>query len=877
MPDSAGAPRPPEPPPGAVRRLHAALMPDYNRPAAVYWWSMVLLGTAACARSLWEVSALSEVELLQLAGGVLLAMVMALFPLKIPRTNQVFTIGDLFIFLLLLSLGAGAACLAASLEALVSAWRSSRRWTTRLGSASIAAVSMFVCGHALQWASASLALDSSRQSAGLVLAAMVFGVLYFACNALLMSTVARLKRSQSLRWSDFISIFGWVASASAGSAAAAALLHITQRQAGLSVMLPLIPIIALLLTTLHFFSRQQEADEAAQRAAAKALEHEAELAASQARQREAELAAQHLRDLETSERRFHSAFTHASIGMALVSLDGAIHQVNPALRALLGCQDLNLQGRRFGDFVGAADLQRLDATLALVADGQGDMLPVEFCCRRTDGAEVWASISCSLFSEPDAAGPSLILQIQDITARRRAEAELQHRAFHDKLTGLPNRECFHDALTLAIARSDAGPGRSFAVLFLDFDRFKLINDSKGHTTGDEFLVQASRRLARCLRKGDLLARLGGDEFAILATGLTSDQDAVDVAERVLEALRTPLRLSTMEITATASLGITFSSIGYSRPEDMLRDADIAMYRAKNEGKARYALFDVRLHTELAQRVRLEGDLRQILLADQGLAIAYQPMHDLHTGKLIGFEALSRWTHPELGPVSPAIFIPIAEESGLITRLTDGLILQACRQLRLWHDSDPAFAALTVHVNVAARDVADSGFVTRVGQALLSTGLQPRHLVIELTENILMAQLSAAMGTLTALRTLGVGLSVDDFGTGYSSLSHLSTLPIDSLKIDMSFVRHLRVGSKEAAVIRAIVLLGTSLGKDVIAEGIETQAQMELLRDLGCGNGQGYHLSRPLPPEGIDKLLKGHRADTDRLPALSILPRPPLVH
>ena len=862
--------------PRAVQRLHAALMPDYNRAASVFWWTMVALGGLTLILSIQQVAALPAGPQLQLVGGMLMAVLMALFPLKIPRTNQVFTIGDLVIFFLLLSLGAGAACLAAALEALVSAWRSSTRWTTRLGSAAIAGFSMFICGHLLQLVIAPMQVQSAQRSAALVLAAMVFGTLYFACSALLMSAVARLKHNAPLRAADFLSVFGWVASASAGSAAIAALLFITRHQAGVAVMLAIILIIALLLTTLHFFSRQQEAEEAAQRAAAAALEHKAELATSLAKQRQAEQAAQHLIDLETSERRFHSAFTHASIGMALVALDGTIHQANAALRALLGCADVELSGRLFSDFVSAADLQRLDATLDQVAHGRGDMVPVELCCVRNDGAEVWASLCCSLFSEPDSSGPSLILQTQDITARRRAESELQHRAFHDKLTGLPNRESFHDVLELAIARSDGGPGRSFAVLFLDFDRFKLINDSKGHSVGDEFLVQASRRLARCLRKGDTLARLGGDEFAILAAGLTCDRDAVDLADRVLEILREPLHLSALEITATASLGITFSSMGYTRPEDMLRDADIAMYRAKVDGKARYALFDVRLHTEVANRVRLESDLRQTLTAGPGLGVVYQPLVDLRNGRLIGFEALSRWTHPELGAISPATFIPIAEETGLITHLTGQVIRQACRQLRVWHALQPDAGELTVHVNVAAKDVADPDFVQRVKRELLQSGLSPRHLVIELTENILMAQLEAAMGTLNELRAIGVGLSVDDFGTGYSSLSHLSVLPIDSLKIDMSFVRHLRVGSKEAAVIRAVVLLGSSLGKDVIAEGIETQAQMDLLRDLGCDIGQGYHLSRPLPAEGIDKLLLGDRARPQCLPLAAALHQQPAL-
>ena len=843
---------------GVWRRLHAALMPDYNRKATAYWWTLVVLGLAALMVSAWQLVGLPVLALVQIAGGIALTMLMALYPLKIPRTNQRFSLGDMFIVLLLLTQGASAACIAAGLDTLVSSWRSTRRWTTRLGSATIAALSMFACGHAMQPLLRGLALGSADYAALLVLVTMTFGLVYCAVTALLMSGVARLKRNERLQLSDMVSVFGWVGGASAGASAIAALLFITVTLAGLGVMLTIVPTLGLLLMTMHFFSRQQEADEAVRQAAAQTLEREAELAISQARQREAEQAAQHLRDLETSERRFNSAFTHASIGMALLSLDGNIHLANPALQALLGCAETGLADRLFADFVAPLDRPRLAGTLARMAKGTADTVPVELCCHRPnggkDGDEVWVSIGCSLFTAPDAAGPSLIMQVQDITARRSAEIELQHRAYHDKLTGLPNRDRFHQALGAAIERADGGPGRAFAVLFLDFDRFKLINDSKGHTVGDEFLVAASRRLAQCLRKGDMLARLGGDEFAILAGGLSNDGDAVDMAERLLDAMKEPLQLSAMEITATASVGITFSSLGYSRPEDMLRDADIAMYRAKVDGKARYALFDVKLHTEVANRVRLEADLRQAL-ADHTLTLAYQPLYDLNSGQLLGFEALARWVHPELGPVSPATFIPIAEESGLITQLTAFVLQAACGHLRQWMSDHPGCDDLSVHVNIAARDLADSQFVSRVQHALSSSGLAPQHLVIELTENILMAQLAAAMTTLRALRDLGVGLSVDDFGTGYSSLSHLAVLPIDSLKIDMSFVRPLRAGSKEAAVIRAIVLLGKSLDKQVIAEGIETALQKDLLRELGCDVGQGYHLSRPLALDAVGQLLR----------------------
>ena len=333
---------------------------------------------------------------------------------------------------------------------------------------------------------------------------------------------------------------------------------------------------------------------------------------------------------------------------------------------------------------------------------------------------------------------------------------------------------------------------------------------------------------------------------------------VALADRLLDALRRPFRIGETDITTSASIGITFSALGYDAPEEVLRDADIAMYKAKAAGKARYALFDSSLHTEVAKRLRLEGDLRRALTNNE-LSVEYQPLCDLGNGRLMGFEALVRWHHPEFGTIGPAAFIPVAEESGAMVQLTDFVLHRACRALKRWQLLAPEFAELSMHVNIAGNDIASAGFVHRVTHAIVEARLQPQHLTIELTENILMERFDESIGMLTQLHELGIVLSVDDFGTGYSSLSHLSTLPIDSLKIDMSFVRKLSSDSKEAAVICAIILLGKSLGKMVIAEGIETLAQMNQLRELGCDVGQGFYLSHPLPPDEIDTLLDQLRA------------------
>jgi EAL domain-containing protein (putative c-di-GMP-specific phosphodiesterase class I) len=322
---------------------------------------------------------------------------------------------------------------------------------------------------------------------------------------------------------------------------------------------------------------------------------------------------------------------------------------------------------------------------------------------------------------------------------------------------------------------------------------------------------------------------------------------------MMDALRRPFRVADTELMTSASIGITFSALGYTNPEDVLRDADTAMYKAKGAGKARYALFDASLHTEVADRLRLEGDLRRAI--DEGrLTVDYQPVCELASGRVAGYEALVRWQHPTDGALSPASFLPIAEEAGLMLRLTDFVLHCACRQLHKWHALDEAHAELTMNVNVSGHDIAHAAFVARVTRAIVESGLHPRHLCLELTEDILMSRLEGALPVLGELQRLGVALAIDDFGTGYSSLSHLSSLPIDCLKIDRSFVSRLEAGTKEAAVVRSIVLLGSSLGKAVVAEGIETASQLAQLREMGCRYGQGFLLAEPMAAAQAEQQL-----------------------
>jgi diguanylate cyclase (GGDEF)-like protein/PAS domain S-box-containing protein len=829
-------------PPPWWRRLHAALMPDYNRPATLYWWSAVAIGAVAIVLALHGVLQLDPDAWLQVAMGVAIAMVAGIFPVRVPHSKNSFAAGEIFIFLLLLVHGPAAATLAAAGEAAVGSWRTSKRWTSRIVSPAMAALAMWVVGTALH-----AALDKTHASAGLLLfATMAFAMGYFVLNALLVTAVPRLKRNERLQWSDLFDLFGWVGIAVVASAAVASLLYLVFLQSGIGVLAAMVPLLAMMLATLHYFFRQQEASESVRQATAEATE------------RENELARRHVRELEASERRFHSAFTHASIGMALLAFDGRILQANEALRALVGRRNDELLSMRFQQVVLGPDRMALNEKLGLVSNHEFESFALELRCAHSDGHPVWVTAHCSFFSEPGATAPCLILQVQDITARRRAEEGLHHLAFHDSLTGLPNRRRFHELLGQAVTQLNhtGAANDAYAVMFLDFDRFKLINDSLGHSAGDEFLVQVSQRIRDGLRPHDVVARLGGDEFAVLVRHVEHERAVVSLAERLMDALRQPFHVAGTELMTSASIGITFSALGYVSPEDVLRDADTAMYKAKGAGKARYALFDTSLHTEVADRLRLEGDLRRAI-DDGRLGVAYQPVYDLvgpHSPRLAGFEALVRWNHPQDGSISPAAFLPIAEEAGLMIRLTDFVLHCACRQLREWQQSDPQWAGLTMNVNVSGHDVVHPALVARVTRALVEAEIKPAHLCLELTENILMSRLEAALPALTELRRMGATLAIDDFGTGYSSLSHLSTLPIDCLKVDRSFVSRLDSGSNEAAVVRSIVLLGTSLGKAVVAEGIETEAQLQQLREMGCGFGQGYLLGRPKTPGEVSSLL-----------------------
>jgi diguanylate cyclase (GGDEF)-like protein len=441
------------------------------------------------------------------------------------------------------------------------------------------------------------------------------------------------------------------------------------------------------------------------------------------------------------------------------------------------------------------------------------------------------------------------------------QEQLWHQTFHDPLTGLPNRALMRDRLEVALARAER-QAQPVGVLVLDLDNFKIINDSLGHQLGDELLRVVAERISKCLRAGDSAARMGGDEFTVLVEDLSDVSEVTAIAERVVLALRAPIALDGREVFVTASLGIALSSPPHTTADALLRNADLAMYRAKAGGKCRWEVYDVSLETRARERLDIEMDLRRALERDE-FRVHYQPIINLGTGNVVEVEALVRWEHPERGRVMPDTFIPIAEETGLIVPLGQWVLEQSCLQARRWHEQFPHQARMVMSVNLSARQFQHPGLVADIERAVRESRLDPALLKLEITESVLMLDVDATVGILRALKALGIQLAIDDFGTGYSSLSYLKRFPIDTLKIDRSFVSGLGEDAQDTAIVRSVVDLAKTLHLSVTGEGIETAAQQRQLTELGCDQGQGFLFARPAEAAALDRMLRVSRTASRR--------------
>jgi diguanylate cyclase (GGDEF)-like protein/PAS domain S-box-containing protein len=550
----------------------------------------------------------------------------------------------------------------------------------------------------------------------------------------------------------------------------------------------------------------------------------------------------------------HGTFDHAAIGMAVVSMDGSWLQVNEALCKLLGYSEQELRATSFQRLTHPDDLKHVQSYIQRVLDGYIQSHEQEKRYIHERGHTVWVQCHVSLLKDSETGMKRLFFQVQDISDRKKAEEKLTQ----DTLTGLPNRARFYDLLKLRVARKQ--PNKECAVLLLDVDRFKLVNDSLGNASADQLLIQIAHRVKTCMRQGDVLARVGGDEFAVLLDDVSGEEEAASVATRIQQALSISFNLLGQEVYTTLSIGIALASDYGEHVSDMLRNAETAMHSAKARGKARHEIFGRDMHGELMSRLKMETDLRRACERDE-LFVDYQPIVSLESRTLIGFEALVRWHHPEFGLVPPKDFIPVAEETGQILTIGQTVLESACRQAREWQQTQPASPPLFVSVNLSVKQFNQPGLVENIASLLQEFKLPPRCLKLEITESVFSDNIEAAVGLLTQLRALGVQLSIDDFGTGYSSLSYLQRFPIDTLKIDRSFVTQMMENEENLAIVRTIVALAQNLGMDVVAEGVETEEQLLLLRKLECENGQGFLFSTPLGGRQLDQFIASHNLES----------------
>jgi diguanylate cyclase (GGDEF)-like protein/PAS domain S-box-containing protein len=553
--------------------------------------------------------------------------------------------------------------------------------------------------------------------------------------------------------------------------------------------------------------------------------------------------------LREGEAYFRSLVENARDVIHVINADRTTRYITPSVTHLLGWTPEELIGRSAMEIVHPDDAGPALAQIRAARETPSTGRPLLLRVAHRDGSwRLFEAVGRNLLDDPVVRG--VIINSRDVTERVLAEERLLHGALHDALTGLPNRHAFMERLGDALLRYQR-QGVPFAVLFLDLDRFKVVNDSLGHHVGDELLVAVARRLQAGVREHDVVARFGGDEFAVLLEGRHGHDHATRIAERLAGEVAAPVNLSGYEVYTSASIGIALASAGYDRPEYLLRGADMAMYRAKAAaGGAPFEVFDRAMHADALSRLQVETDLRRALVRGE-LTLRYQPIVSLRTGKVAGVEALCRWLHPDRGLVAPAEFIPIAEETGLIVELGAWVIGEAARQLAAWRAATGA--RIAVSVNLSARQFARADLAETVRAALAETGLKPRHLKLEITESALVDS-GAAGAVLDELSALGVELQLDDFGTGYSSLSALHRLPIRALKVDRSFLTRLEADAGTAQLVRTIVLLARGLELVVIAEGVETPAQLAEVRALGCDYAQGFLLSPPLEAAAMGELL-----------------------
>ena len=760
---------------------------------------------------------------------------------QIPKFKSHIAVSDTFIFLALLMYGGEVAVILSALEAFFSSWRFCNKKRTIFFNAAAVALSTGLVYLGLR----VLGLYSGEHFYGsgsldkVAIALCAMALIQFIANTAFASIHDALKNEIPL-WETWKNKYIWSFVTYFVGAAGAGVLHLMSGKIGFGVIVAVFPVVFFVFMAYRMYLKNVEMSL-----------QQAEMSMQQAGQAEqyAKILEQQSHALRESEERFRSAFNYAPIGIALVSSSGAWMKVNHALCDILGYTEKEFLATDFQSVIFPEDLRDTEAKIQNLIAGKTANCQMEHRYLHKTGKTVWASWSVSLASDSRSAAPNLIFQIQDITGKKLAEQKLQHEATHDALTGLPNRKHFMTRLSDALRKSKTDQSYNVSVLFIDLDRFKYVNDSLGHLIGDQLLIKIAERLRDCLRPSDIVARLGGDEFTILVEGNYDGEEVLRIAERIQQKFSMPFDLEGHEVFSSASIGILHASEQHLTSEDMMRDADTAMYQAKRAGKARHEVFDEKMHLAARETLQIETDLRRAI--DNGeLFVMYQPIFSLATRKIQGVEALTRWLHPKLGKISPSRFIGIAEEIGVIDALGEYILERTCREagsiLRAFSSEEP----LTLSVNLSCRQFGQPNLVDNVERILKETQFPARQLRLEITESIFFEYQAKAIDMLKQIRDLGIEIDIDDFGTGYSNLGYLIRLPISTLKIDRSFVGPIDSKGNNTEIVKTVLGLARNLGLKTVAEGIETEHQLRTLQELGCEGGQGFLFARPMLIEDL---------------------------
>ena len=811
---------------------------DISKRSDRYIWTVIVAGVIAVGIAVYGVD-ISRADIYLLLLSVFTIAVGPRMTIRIPRFKSHISVSDTFIFLVLLMYGGEYAIILAALEAMASAWRFCNRKLTvffNAGTMAVSTTAVVIVLHASGLYAQSRIHGYTGSNQEFVIALSVIAVTQFLFNTSLAALHDSLKEGIHF-WETWKSKYIWTFLSYFIGAISAGLMFQIYDILGFGVLLAAIPVIFFVYLSYRMYLKNVEISF-----------QQAEQAKEYAHILETQSDA-----LRESEERFRSAFTYAPIGIGLASPSGQWLKVNHALSEILGYSEEEFLSTDFQSITLPEDLGPTLIKVHELFSGKISNCQMEQRYVHKTGRTVWTSWSVSAANDPRSGQPNLIFQIQDITDKKSAEEQLQYEATHDALTGLPNRLFFMNHLGRALELSSRSPEFRVSVLFIDLDRFKYVNDSLGHLVGDELLKQISSRLRNCLRPSDTVARLGGDEFTILVQGSYDVMEVTRIADRIQKEFDTPFNIAGHEVYSSASIGILHAAEQHLSSEDVMRDADTAMYQAKRAGKARHEVFDERMHNAAREILRLETDLRRAVEREE-ISVWYQPIYDLESGLIGCFEALARWEHADLGPIAPGKFISLAEEIGLIARLSEQVLRRACSDIGSLTEMLPEGDRQAVSVNLSCRQFAQSCLVENIGTILAETGFSPKRLKLEITESVFFEHQERAVVMLNELREKGIEINIDDFGTGYSNLGYLKKLPVSALKIDRSFISMIDPSGQNSEIVHAIITLARNLGLAVIAEGVETQAQLDVLKQLQCERAQGYLFAKPMPLETLRSFL-----------------------